>query len=733
MLFKKNTTCFVCLLIVSLLACGFAQIQSLPSENPTNGGPDGAINPNNFGGMPSSFSQYMRDIGNALIGCLIGFILLVFSISVMFKIEHALVDFQLISYRCNEATQIIEDSEIYRPEFESWPVLLKGRTEALDSVSLDKETGFQADHTAIKLKRTVEMYQWDESEYEEERNGRMVTKYKYERKWLSYDQDSSRFEEYGHDNPRREPDLSSITISSQQARVGIYELSTRQIEMLDNFQDCGLKHKTDAMSQALPGDYVLEDNYILLHGNAEHATRSGKLSLSHPHVGNVRIKYEVIYDHGPITTLGVLQGRSFRGFTKADAKVDNMLAICEAQDSPDEAVHHMAELGLRDGTHSVHHRPNTCEVCGLVSHFLNLASDYIVGSAVSKDILLVETCTADIETMFSHSLNNTSFKVNLVRLGGTILIIVSLNLIFGPIPAIVEFIPFLNSAIDWAVQIACFILGLIISFFVYCLASIFFRPEYMLLCTLGCSVFFYVGGNKHTDSVGTFWLIASLVPIGIMVYNFINQAGYDSYLKERLQELRSRIVGSNNSITKGVEFPNYSAIPKEDPFPPAPAPSSVVSPTPVPVLTPVSTSVPASAPPVEPSEESSSDPDESTAVPTAEPSSQPVESTEESAPTSAEPVEESAPASVESAEESAPASVEPAEESAPASVEPAEESAPASVEPVEESAPASVEPVEESAPADSNSASTDASGKGHGNRKGRGKGKGGRGGGKQGK
>ena len=171
MIFKRNTLRLAGVLCVALLSAVYSQIHAPSSATDptitTNLNPqDGAINPNNFGGMPSSFSDYFSDIGNALWGTLFGILLLIFSIMVMFKIEHALVDFQLISYRCNEATQIIEDSEIYRPEFESWPVLLKGRTEALDSVSLDKETGFQADHTAIKLKRTVEMYQWDESVYE---------------------------------------------------------------------------------------------------------------------------------------------------------------------------------------------------------------------------------------------------------------------------------------------------------------------------------------------------------------------------------------------------------------------------------------------------------------------------------------------------------------------------------------------------------------------------------------
>ena len=183
----------------------------------------------------------------------------------MFKIEHALVDFQLISYRCNQATQIIDDSEIYQPEFDSWPVLLKGTTEALDSVSLDKETGFQADRKAIKLRRTVEMYQWDEERHEEQRGKHTHVYHTYEKKWLSWDQNSAKFEESGHDNPKRNPDLSTITIKSNQVRVGIYEFSSKQIELLDAYEDCKLLRKTDTMDQVLPSDYEIEDDYILLH------------------------------------------------------------------------------------------------------------------------------------------------------------------------------------------------------------------------------------------------------------------------------------------------------------------------------------------------------------------------------------------------------------------------------------------------------------------------------------
>ena len=46
-----------------------------------------------------------------------------------------------------------------------------------------------------------------------------------------------------------------------------------------------------------------------------------------------------------------------------------------------------------------------------------------------------------------------------------------------------------------------------------------------------------------------FWLIVSLIPTGILVYNYINQAGYESYIKERLEELKDKIMNRDKDVS----------------------------------------------------------------------------------------------------------------------------------------------------------------------------------------
>ena len=648
MIFKSKANYVGFVAIATMLAYGLAQSQSQHSiEDSTtmlHGEPDGVIHHNTFGGIPHSISQYFSDVATSLVGFLIGIILLVLTISVMFKVEHALADYDLIAYRCNQATQFIDDSTEYRPELQSWPVLVHGTTEVVDSV-FDKETGFNAGGKTVRLKRVVEIYQWEETKHEEKRGEHTHVHYTYEAKWSETDVHSSNFHRAGeHQNVRREPGIHSMTIDASEVHVGAYELSAKQIDMLEAFIKCDVTQRTDEMNKVLSGKYNIEGNYLLLPGAGQH---DNNVSLHHPMIGNMRIKYEAVFDHGPISTVGVLEGHSFRGFSKADAKVDETFQCCAVRDL--ESAPDLAELGLRDGLSDTHHHgsSNCSDMLGAATLYLDMGMDYLIGYAVKKEILLLEERKIDLDTIFQDSLNYTTCRVSLVRLGALISFIVSANLIFGPIPAVLEFIPFVNIGVDWAVTFFSVIFGIILNLIVFCAAFLFYKPEYMFLCSLGCSVFFFIGGNEHTDTVGALWLIISLVPLAIFIHNYMNQAGYENYVKAKLQELRNSLLSQRGSggipIAKDVKFANYSAIPSEDPTAPAFA-SAVVS-------THKSTSEPVHIP-VEPTEE---------------PASAPVEPVEEPASASAGPAEGSASAPVEPTEEPASATIEPTVERASSS------------------------------------------------------------------
>ena len=115
MMFKEIT------LLSSFLVGIIAQEVVMPGSD-TNAPlpPDEAIDNNNFGGMPDSFSQYFTDVGNAIFTSILGFILLFFIGLLLVKVEEALIQYNLLSARCYQSSQIIEDSNEFRPEYEDF-------------------------------------------------------------------------------------------------------------------------------------------------------------------------------------------------------------------------------------------------------------------------------------------------------------------------------------------------------------------------------------------------------------------------------------------------------------------------------------------------------------------------------------------------------------------------------------------------------------------------------------
>ena len=239
---------------------------------------------------------------------------------VMFKIENV-GGLSIGFYRCNQAAQIIEDCNEYRP-IETWPVLINGVTEALDSVSLDKETGFQESKKTVNC---AEPWKWTNGKKKDMKNKKAHhVYYTYNKRWSSCDRDSSSFEESSdHHNLKRYPDVQNITIKAP-SPCCIYELSEGQIDLMNGFKECTIRHKTETMEQVLP---LIAKSKRIISCCLDIAIEVS-LCLSHPEIGNLRIKYEALYDHGQPQLWEYLRIIP-RGFTRWCQMEANMCtAIC---------------------------------------------------------------------------------------------------------------------------------------------------------------------------------------------------------------------------------------------------------------------------------------------------------------------------------------------------------------------------------------------------------------------
>jgi len=151
----------------------------------------------------------------------------------------------------------------------------------------DEELAVQA--TAVKLIRTVEMYQWKEEQKSETRKKlgggeETVTTYNYTKAWADGRIDSSQFKHpEGHENPEASQ-FESKTFVADPVKVGAHKLSPEQLGKLNDAVDFPIE---PAGAENLPAD--LQNSFSVTDGKFY----SGEDAAS-PALGDVRISYRVV-------------------------------------------------------------------------------------------------------------------------------------------------------------------------------------------------------------------------------------------------------------------------------------------------------------------------------------------------------------------------------------------------------------------------------------------------------
>lgn len=179
----------------------------------------------------TTYQSWGSRIANSLVGVLIGIVLIPLSCWLLFWNEGRAVTTArslaegasaIVSVATDRVDTANNDRLVY----------LTGQLRAADSLS-DPVFPVRVQN-AVRLVRTVEMYQWRENSRSETRDrmggGReTVTTYSYERVWSSTLYDSSRFRQSGHDNPRTMAQRSN-TVTAPQATVGAFRLTPEQMQ-----------------------------------------------------------------------------------------------------------------------------------------------------------------------------------------------------------------------------------------------------------------------------------------------------------------------------------------------------------------------------------------------------------------------------------------------------------------------------------------------------------------------
>ena len=152
------------------------------------------------------------------------------------------------------------------------------------------DTYFGISFPCLKLKRSTEMYQYQEHNREEENNGETTTTYYYEREWSSILIDSRNFDqEFGHQNPKSFL-IESKLFQTDNAFMDGIRLSGSLLEKVNNFQEIQTLPVLPYNPQ-YPVQYY-ENYYYLGHNSA------------YPQIGDIRVKY---------SCAGITQNSNYNG------------------------------------------------------------------------------------------------------------------------------------------------------------------------------------------------------------------------------------------------------------------------------------------------------------------------------------------------------------------------------------------------------------------------------------
>ena len=229
-------------------------------------------------------------------GFLGGIILFIIGIFVLWNNEGRTVKEQ---NAINEALKGYKDvsSENIDSKYEGKIIATTGKIDLSNSSEV-RDSKFGISEKAVKLKRIVEMYQWNES-CETDDNDKQTCSYSKE--WSDKVVDSSEFKKAGHENPTSMKIESDEYVASN-IKVGAFDLPERLVGSLNYNKDYNNEKLTEQYKNTVEG-YVINEKYI-----------TNSSDVNDPQIGDLRISYKYATD-GEVSMIGVQSGNTIKAYT----------------------------------------------------------------------------------------------------------------------------------------------------------------------------------------------------------------------------------------------------------------------------------------------------------------------------------------------------------------------------------------------------------------------------------
>ena len=339
-------------------------------------------------------------------------------------------------------------------------VHVSGRAETKETLA-DPQFGVSA--TAIKLTRSVEIYQWvEEKDVKREKQGDKTiekTTYTYKKAWCASPIDSSKFKEAGHENPQTTAAFSDQTLYAKDVTLGAFKLS-----------DTNIKGIGGAKPFAFPQDFKLPE-----------ALKGASFVNG------------VIYVPGAPAAATTSQEATAKGVSPLAAAAQAAgQAVANAVTPRDVAA--APQVGdLRVTFKFVEpHNISLCQMQKGNSFAPWPASD-------GKTISLQREGLMEAAEMFADAQSANSKLTWFLRVLGFILMFAGFKMVFGPLSTLVDVIPILRNIVGIGLGLVSFLLALAGTLLTAGIAWIVYRPVLgitLIAVAVGCIVLVFLKKAK---------------------------------------------------------------------------------------------------------------------------------------------------------------------------------------------------------------------------------------------
>jgi len=284
--------------------------------------------------MSDSFTEVTSEswfgrLGNSIKGVLVGVVLFLVAFPVLWWNEGRAVKTAKALEEGKGIVVSVSADEV-DPANEGKLVHLTGEATTEETLE-DPEFGMSA--TALRMKRSVEMYQWDEDKQTRTRKklggGRTrETTYTYDKEWSERVIDSSNFRKpEGHENPGAMPYAGKERIA-EEATIGAFKLTDSLLNRIDRWEALA------ASNEHLEAASLEDKSKLQLHAGGFYAGANP----ASPEVGDARITFQIVKP----TTVSLFSRQVKDTFEPYPTKAGRMLERLEVGTKSAEAMFEQA-------------------------------------------------------------------------------------------------------------------------------------------------------------------------------------------------------------------------------------------------------------------------------------------------------------------------------------------------------------------------------------------------------